>query len=86
MDSTRRDLRAVVAAAVSAGALGTAASPPRPASAQATASGRAAVGAGRPRMATDIPPSIVTPNRVETRIGTLEFFDGVPLPDTVRRA
>ena len=29
-------------------------------------------------MATDIPASITTPDRVETRIGTLEFFDGFP--------
>ena len=32
----------------------------------------------RPAMATDIPASITTPDRVETRIGTLEFFDGFP--------
>jgi hypothetical protein len=32
----------------------------------------------RPRMATDIPAPITTPDRVETRIGTLEFFDGFP--------
>jgi hypothetical protein len=37
----------------------------------------------RPRMATDIPASITTPDRVETRIGTLEFFDGFPTPETV---
>jgi hypothetical protein len=34
-------------------------------------------------MATDIPESITTPDRVETRIGTLEFFDGFPTPETV---
>jgi hypothetical protein len=37
----------------------------------------------RPAMATDIPASITTPDRVETRIGTLEFFDGFPTPATV---
>jgi len=37
----------------------------------------------RPLMATDIPASITTPDRVETRIGTLEFFDGFPTPETV---
>jgi hypothetical protein len=37
----------------------------------------------RPAMATDIPASITTPDRVETRIGTLEFFDGFPTPETV---
>lgn len=30
-----------------------------------------------------IPEKIMTPDRVETRIGTLEFFDGMPLPGTV---
>ena len=36
----------------------------------------------RPAMATDIPASITTPDRVETRIGTLEFFDGFPTEAT----
>jgi len=36
----------------------------------------------RPRMATDIPAAITTPDRVETRIGTLEFFDGFPTEAT----
>lgn len=31
----------------------------------------------------EIPQKIMTPDTVETRIGTLEFFDGMPLPDTV---
>jgi hypothetical protein len=31
----------------------------------------------RPKMATDIPPSITTPDVVETRLGTLRFFDGL---------
>ena len=39
--------------------------------------------ATRPRMASDIPTSVTTPDRVETRIGTLEFFDGFPTPGTV---
>lgn len=30
-----------------------------------------------------IPEKIMTPDKVETSIGTLEFFDGMPLPDTV---
>jgi len=37
----------------------------------------------RPAMATDVPVAITTPDRVETRIGTLEFFDGFPTPATV---
>jgi hypothetical protein len=37
----------------------------------------------RPRMATAIPSTITTPDRVETRIGTLEFFDGFPTPETI---
>lgn len=36
----------------------------------------------RPRMATDIPGPITTPDIVETRIGTLEFFDGFPTAAT----
>jgi hypothetical protein len=34
---------------------------------------------------TAIPEKIMTPERVETRIGTLEFFDGMPSPDAVDR-
>jgi hypothetical protein len=34
-------------------------------------------------MSTDIPAAITTPDRVETRIGTLEFFDGFPSEETV---
>jgi hypothetical protein len=30
-----------------------------------------------------IPPSILTPDRVETRLGPLEFFDGYPNAETV---
>jgi hypothetical protein len=29
------------------------------------------------------PPSLLTPDRVETRVGTLEFFDGLPSESTV---
>jgi hypothetical protein len=31
---------------------------------------------------TEIPESITTPNEVETRIGTLKFFDGIPTKET----
>ena len=34
---------------------------------------------------TAIPANIVTPDRTETRIGTLEFVDGVPTPDTSQK-
>ncbi len=30
--------------------------------------------------------SISTPNKVETSIGTLEFLDGAPLPETAHKA
>ncbi|QRI77692.1 MULTISPECIES: DUF1254 domain-containing protein [Rhodococcus] len=36
------------------------------------------------KMVTDIPPSITTPNSVETRLGTLRFFDGLPDEATVQ--
>lgn len=39
---------------------------------------------GRPKMATDIPRSITTPDTVETRLGTLRFFDGLPDEATVQ--
>jgi hypothetical protein len=38
-----------------------------------------------PTMATDIPASITTPDRVETRLGTLNFFDGFPDDATVQK-
>jgi len=34
---------------------------------------------------TPIPSSILTPDQVETRIGTLEFFDGFPTDETVNK-
>jgi len=39
-----------------------------------------AVGQAPPKMkmTTDTPPEITTPDSVETRIGTLKFFDGFP--------
>ena len=36
------------------------------------------------RMTTDIPESITTPDKIETRLGTLEFFDGFPSHETVQ--
>jgi hypothetical protein len=33
------------------------------------------------KMTTDISESIIIPNKLETRIGTLEFFDGLPSPE-----
>ncbi len=38
----------------------------------------------RYRFTTPIPPEILTPDRVETRIGRLEFTDGVPTEDTAK--
>ncbi len=38
------------------------------------------------KMTTPIPESITTPPNVETRIGTLEFLDGVPTPETTQKA
>jgi hypothetical protein len=36
-------------------------------------------------MATEIPPAITIPNRLETRLGTLNFFDGFPDDATVEK-
>lgn len=38
-----------------------------------------------PKMRTEIPGSITTPDTVETSLGTLRFFDGLPDADTVRK-
>jgi len=38
----------------------------------------------RYKMTTDIPASITTPDTVETRLGTLKFFDGLPDDATVQ--
>jgi len=35
------------------------------------------------KMTTDIPPEITTPDVVDTSIGTLNFFDGVPTEETI---
>ena len=37
------------------------------------------------KMTTDIPPEITTPDMVETRIGTLKFFDGFPDKETTQK-
>jgi hypothetical protein len=37
------------------------------------------------KMTTPIPPSITTPDTVETRIGTLKFFDGYPDDPTLQK-
>jgi len=37
------------------------------------------------KMTTDIPKSITSPDQVETRIGTLKFFDGFPDKATVEK-
>jgi hypothetical protein len=42
-------------------------------------------GKGAPKMTTDIPSEITTPDSVETRLGTLKFFDGLPDKATVEK-
>jgi hypothetical protein len=37
------------------------------------------------KMTTPIPPQITTPDSVETRLGTLKFFDGFPDDPTVEK-
>lgn len=40
-----------------------------------------------PKFSADVPESVTTPDRVETcSLGTLEFFDGMPSPETARKA
>jgi hypothetical protein len=38
-----------------------------------------------PKYSAKVPPSIQTPDSVNTRIGTLKFFDGLPDADTVQK-
>ncbi len=38
------------------------------------------------KMTTEIPDSLIMPDKIETRIGTLEFFDGFPTDKTVKKA
>lgn len=38
-----------------------------------------------PNYNTPVPSCITTPDKVETRIGTLEFFDGFPSPETTQK-
>ena len=44
-----------------------------------------AQGQPAPKYSAKVPPSITTPDTVETRIGTLKFFDGLPDQDTVKK-
>ena len=37
------------------------------------------------KMTTEIPPGIATPDKLETRLGTLKLFDGVPDKDTAQK-
>jgi hypothetical protein len=39
----------------------------------------------RMKMTTEIPRAITTPDKLETRLGTLEFFDGFPTEETTRK-
>ncbi|MGA2944250.1 MAG: DUF1254 domain-containing protein [Xanthobacteraceae bacterium] len=43
-----------------------------------------AQGQPAPKYSAKVPPSITTPDTVQTRIGTLKFFDGLPDQDTVK--
>lgn len=38
-----------------------------------------------PKYSAKVPPYITTPDTVDTRIGTLKFFDGLPNPETVQK-
>ncbi|MGB5777038.1 MAG: hypothetical protein WBP89_20510, partial [Sedimenticolaceae bacterium] len=37
------------------------------------------------KMTTDIPASVMTPDKMETSIGTLEFNDGFPTEETAKK-
>src|SRR5262249_44740201 len=40
----------------------------------------------KPQYSAQVPPSITTPESVQTRIGTLKFFNGLPDAETVQKA
>jgi hypothetical protein len=44
-----------------------------------------AQGQSAPKYSAKVPPSIQTPDAVQTRIGTLKFFDGLPDEETVKK-
>jgi hypothetical protein len=37
------------------------------------------------KMTTQVPENVLIPDKVETRLGTLEFFDGVPTAETAEK-
>jgi len=53
---------------------------------QAGTIARAAADGDAPKYAPDVPAKITTPDKFETRIGTLHFRDGAPDPQTVQLA
>ena len=52
---------------------------------QSVSSAPGARTASTAKYAADVPASIVTPDTVQTRVGTLKFSDGLPDDDTVRK-
>ncbi len=52
----------------------------------AIASAASDASAASPKYSPDVPAKITTPDKVETRIGTLRFKDGAPDPETVKLA
>jgi len=65
----------VMAIVVMAVGLGCAKEPPKTSAKEPT----------KMKMTTEVPPGIATPDELETRIGTLNFFDGVPDKETVQK-
>ena len=51
----------------------------------ATCASMALAGAPKMKMTTDIPTNVITPDQTETRLGTLEFVDGVPTEATSQK-
>ncbi|HIE0996135.1 TPA: DUF1254 domain-containing protein [Pseudomonas aeruginosa] len=48
--------------------------------------GNTSAASGHFKMTTPIPPQITTPDKVQTRLGTLEFHDGMPTAETATKA
>ena len=52
---------------------------------EATGTAHAAATPQKYKMTTEIPKNVLIPDEVETRLGTLKFFDGVPTAETAEK-
>ena len=70
---------------IAVGGCGQPASPPAGNDAAAAAPPAAKVAPAKMAYSTDIPANVITPDKMETSIGTLEFNDGFPTDETAKK-